>query len=161
MHVMTAHHRRKIRRQRKRNARLIQLSSWFQAYCVLPTANVCIQLAFPQQVEQISHCRHCEELRDAWSSLQSWVCVCLQSGWSDQVQESGELAHSSSAAGPAAGPSGRGGPGGAKGHDTVVHVGDPGRGCCGMAADPLLAATLIGKPSPRHFLDHVLARQPM
>ncbi|CAL8471163.1 g10705 [Coccomyxa elongata] len=59
-------------------------------------------------------------------------------------QESGELVHSSSAAGPAAGPSGRGGGAGeTKCNDTVVHVGDPGRGCCGMA-DPLLAATLIG-----------------
>jgi hypothetical protein len=62
------------------------------------------------------------------------------------MQESGEPGQLSSAPEAAMGPSGRSGreTGGAKGSDTVVHIGDSGRRCCGMS-DPLLAATLVGK----------------
>lgn len=78
--------------------------------------------------------------------IEAGLVYISRAGGLSALQESGELVHSSSAAGPAAGPSGRGGGAGeTKGNDTVVHVGDPGRSCCGMA-DPLLAATLIGKP---------------
>ena len=70
---------------------------------------------------------------------------CGNTEYVSSVQESGQPANSSSAPEVAVGPSGRGGT--AKGSDTVVHVGDPGRRCCSMS-DPLLAATLIGELLP-------------
>lgn len=86
--------------------------------------------------------------------IEAGLVYISRAGGLSALQESGELVHSSSAAGPAAGPSGRGGGAGeTKGNDTVVHVGDPGRSCCGMA-DPLLAATLIGKPFATKFRYH-------
>jgi hypothetical protein len=74
-----------------------------------------------------------------------WLLWTLNTEYVSSVQESGEPEHSSSAPVVAVGPSGRGGT--VKGSDTVVHVGESGRRCCGMS-DPLLAATLIGESRP-------------